>query len=199
MKRAFSLTEVIVSLSLLSMLLLLMTTLYIYSLRSSAQSYRQMDELSEVQAVAFRLATDIEPAAYRSVSFEGSSLFALLNAASASHSLELDSAGHVAWQRYLLYGWKSAEQELWRYEVPLPAGTTFPDGLVTLNAWDGGSGPHPLSFYQATPTGPARKLASFISEWHAEKPSARLVNVRFTVARPNKPAQHFECTWRVHN
>jgi len=187
--------EVVVSMGLLSVLLLVVTMLYLFGLRSSSQSYRQMEQLATVQAVSSLLTGELEPAAAKGTSTTPSGdILSLLSGNSPQHLLELDPAGHVVWQKYVLYAFNSATRELRRFEHILPAGTTFSDGPVPLETLSS----QPLTDFVGSAQ-PNRLLANHVLSFKAEKVSFRLMNVKLIVQQPGKPEQSLECSWRIHN
>jgi prepilin-type N-terminal cleavage/methylation domain-containing protein len=192
-KRGFTLVEVLVSMSIFGMLMVVMTMLYLFGLRSSARSYRELDELATMQGLSAMLTSDLEPGCARGTSISPArDILSVLSAASPEHIVELDDQGHAAWRKYVLYTYGPDSGELRRSEVPIPG--AFADGPLPLESQSSQA----LTVWAATPR-PSRLLARHVTSFEAERVSFRLLAVRLTLQQPDKPKRTFECSWRMHN
>lgn len=193
MRRGFTLVEVLVSMSIFGMLMLVMTMLYLFGLRSSSRSYREMDELASMQGLSAMLTSDLEPGCARGASISSAGdILSVLSAAGPNQTVELDAQGHAAWSKYVLYVYGTDTGELRRSEVPVPG--TFADGPLPLEAQSS----QPLALWAAAPR-PSRLLARHVTSFQVERVSFRLTAVRLTLQQPDKHKRTFECSWRMHN
>ena len=187
--------EVLVSMGILSLLLLVVTMLYLFGLRASEKTYREMDQLATLQAAASMLAGDLEPGASKGTSCTaGGEILSVLSGSNGQQIVVVDTAGHVTWQKYILYAFDSAGRELRRFEHKLPTGTVFSDGPIPLETLSS----QPLTDF-VTPALPSRLLADHVLSFKAEKVSFRTVHVKLVIKLGDKPEQSVDCTWRIHN
>lgn len=193
MKRGFTLVEVLVSMSIFGMLMGVMTMLYIFGLRSSSRSYRELDELASMQGLSAMLTGDLEPACARGASISSAGdVLSILSAAGQDQIVQLDSGGHAEWTRYVLYVYSPDAGEVRRSEVPLPS--AFADGPVPLETLSS----QPLTVWAAG-SRPSRLMARNVTSFEAQRVSFRLIAVRMRLQQRNKPVRTFECSWRMHN
>lgn len=187
--------EVLVSMGILSLLLLVVTMLYLFGLRASEKTYREMDQLASLQAAASLLGGDLEPGSSKGTSCSsGGDILSILSAADGQQTVAVDTAGHVSWQKYVLYAFDNSRKELRRFEHKLPPAPVFTDGPVGLETLSG----QPLSDFVGG-SQPGRLLAGHVLSFKAEKTSFRLVHVRLVIKLGDKPEQSVDCTWRIHN
>ena len=193
MKRAFTVVEVLVSMAILSVLMLVVTMLYLFGLRASERSYREMDQLATLQAVAAKLGSELEPAAAKGTSCTvAGDILSLLSGSDGQQILVVDTAGHVTWQKYALYSFNASAKELRRFEYKLPTGPVFTDGPVPLETLTS----QPLTDFLV---GRSQLMAGYVTSFKAEKVSFRLLHIKLVIQKPNKPEQSVDCSWRIHN
>lgn len=156
-RNAFSLAEVVVAASVLMILVGLQLMLVQGASSAFHKTNTQADLLQDIQVTMSRLNRDIQGSTLAGFSRNAGGL-GVISVHLEQQTLQLNSSGQPFWKQYLLYFLDGTSRELrWR-AMPLISPSDSP---VAIDAYDFGSGIHPMSHYQTI----GKRLASSVDEF----------------------------------
>jgi hypothetical protein len=138
-----------IGMTLLGMLLTAIFWLYSSGAAAWGKADDKIEVLREMQLATTRMEQQIEQSIYSTLSIQAAPpavSFASADDASGSFTTNVDLA---VWQRYIVVYYDATKKTLEGFGKPfnIPTSTANP-----IEAWNFGSGVHPLGFYLATPT-----------------------------------------------
>jgi prepilin-type N-terminal cleavage/methylation domain-containing protein len=155
-----TLVEVLVVLSIFSILLTAIYFIFQMGLSAWHKTATKNELLQQVQIVNFRLSKELERSSLGSLSADTAlGIVAFLSPLDNDGVFVVGTEGRPEWQRYIVYYHNSAENVIYRTEIPLIAGASERRVPTLLEDYNDGSGPQPLAAYASG----GRPLSRFVT------------------------------------